>query len=132
MNSDENISNALLSEYESTADNLQHGVNVTVETMQRYHGMTGKLLASALRSLWSQQELDEQIDKRVSARCATCDKAKDTVTWGWVVKSYGRTIIWSGAAVIMVAFATGNFDKLVDGVCRMGGHNVSSYSLPQR
>ena len=74
MSNDE-INHALLSVYEATADQLQRGLPVDQTELTRYHGMTGKLLANVTRSLWSQRELDEQIDKRVEERCARCDRS---------------------------------------------------------
>ena len=48
---DDDLTNTLLTEYESTAELLQKGVNVSAETMNKYHGMTGRLLAATMRNL---------------------------------------------------------------------------------
>jgi hypothetical protein len=65
MSNDE-PTNILLDEYVETAKRLQGGVNITPETMARYHGMTGQLLAHALRSLWTQEQLDRKITDAAS------------------------------------------------------------------
>jgi hypothetical protein len=65
MSNDE-PTNILLDEYVETAKRLQGGVNITPETMARYHGMTGQLLAHALRSLWTQEQLDRKIAEAAS------------------------------------------------------------------
>lgn len=118
--SDDPMTATLLTEYEATADNLQHGVNVSTETMQRYHGMTGRLLAQTIRSLWSQQELDAQIDARVSARCATCGKtAAAPASLTGILTQNAKTIIVCITILGSVACLTGNFDKLMEGVLKL-------------
>ena len=71
----------LLADYKATAENLQKGVNVTAETMNRYHGMTGTLLATCVTQLWSQAELDKTIDERQEARCRSCPNTQTVNAW---------------------------------------------------
>jgi hypothetical protein len=66
----------LLSEYETTARNLASGGNVSAETINRYHGLTGQLLCHAVKSLWSQAELATAIDAGVAARCSHCENTQ--------------------------------------------------------
>lgn len=72
--SEDEKTNILLGEYEATAENLRKGVNVCPETMSRYHGITGQLLAHVIRSLWTQQDLQTQIENLISAKCAKCER----------------------------------------------------------
>lgn len=72
--SEDEKTNILLGEYEATAANLIKGVNVCPETMNRYHGITGQLLAHVIRSLWTQQDLQAQIETLISAKCAKCER----------------------------------------------------------
>lgn len=111
---DDDLTKTLLSEYEATADALQHGLNVSVETMNKYHGMTGKLLVQTVRNLWSQQELDEQIDQRVAERCSKCSNSQVNAAFslGGFVMKYGRAAIWAVAAVLIFGLLTGNLDEL--------------------
>lgn len=69
---DDDLTDKLLTDYEAVAENLQHQVNVSQETMNRYHGMTGVLLAQCIRSIWTQKQLDEQVDLRITEKCKTC------------------------------------------------------------
>lgn len=107
----------MLEEHERTADNLVRGVNVSNETMQRYHGVNGKLLVQAIKNLWSQQELDVQIDARVAARCATCKRKEEKgVEWRAIVRENASGIVWGIVVILAVACVTGNADQIGDGV----------------
>lgn len=101
---DEELTDKLLTDYEATAENLQHQVNVSQETMNRYHGMTGMLLAQCVRSLWSQRELDDQIDKRMEEHCKNC-RNRVAQSWLELVKLNFRLIVIC-VAVIVSALAT--------------------------
>lgn len=123
--SDDPMLMTMLEEHERTADNLVKGVNVSNETMQRYHGLNGKLLAQTIRNLWTQQQLEAQIDQRVSARCATCKKTEDApTTLLGMVAANAKTILVCLTVLGGLACLTGNFDKLVDGVTRMSESHV--------
>ena len=119
---DDAINNALLAEYRKTAQLLVDGVNIGTDTMNRYHGTTGLLLAATMRNLWSQQELDEQIDKRVAEKCKACPnqsfiermrsgEAGPQQSWMAIAKQNARLIIIGITVVISLAII---FDKLDD------------------
>ena len=117
MSDGDDLTKQLLTDYIATAENLQHGVNVSLESMNRFHGMTGKLLAHTIENLWTQQELDAQIDERVSKRCAACDKAKEvavpTTAWGVFCANF-RTIFIGVTIMVSVATACGRLSELKD------------------
>lgn len=114
----------LLSDYEQTAGNLCAGVNVSNETMQRYHGMTGRLLAQTVRSLWTQRELEATIDARVKQRCQDCVQSRATPPMqtpghGWgdaargLLAQNARLLVICGTVVICWALSQGQIRELV-------------------
>ena len=109
---DDSLTNTLLTEYESTAELLQKGVNVSAETMNKYHGMTGRLLAATMRNLWSQQELEEQIDKRVQKKCETCNRVTVDGTWGEIIKRKASLLIVCVTVIVSLAIVCNRVDDL--------------------
>lgn len=110
---DDPLTNTLMTEYEATADMLQKGVNVGTETLNKYHGMTGKLLAATMRNLWSQQELEEQIDKRVQKKCETCARASaSSVGWLDVAKQKAGLIIICVTIILSMAILCNRVNEL--------------------
>ena len=104
--SDDEKTDILLGEYEATAANLVKGVNVCPETMNRYHGITGQLLAHVIRSLWTQQDLQTQVENLIAAKCEKCErKMSGGVTAGAIVATVSgvaaalRPIAWPLAVI---------------------------------
>lgn len=62
--------------YEITAAKLSRNEAVSEEELRKFLGLTGMLSVQMMRQLWTQEELDRQIDDRVKAKCATCENTK--------------------------------------------------------
>jgi len=118
MSNDE-PTNILLDEYVRTAKGLQEGLNVSPETMARYHGITGQLLAQAIRSLWTQEQLDDKIRKAVGvflsahmAECAELRKRATLTLRGLLCANFKFILVC--LTIIIVAITTGRWPKLSD------------------
>ena len=75
MSQDEILKTAL-SGYEITADKLSRGEKVSEDELRKFQGLTAMLLVKMMRQLWTQEELEDQIDKRVEAKCQMCPNSK--------------------------------------------------------
>lgn len=75
MAHDDSLFSNIIRQYEDTADRLYKGETVGAEEMRRFHGMTGILVGRISQSLWSKEELKEEIDARLEVKCKDCKTA---------------------------------------------------------
>lgn len=79
MPQDEMLKTALIV-YEITAGKLSRNEPVSEEELRKFLGLTGMLNVQMMRQLWTQEELDKQIDERVKSKCASCENTKTIAT----------------------------------------------------
>ena len=118
---EDNFTMALLADYERTADLLRSGAAISSETLAKYHGTTGVLLAQVVRSLWTQARLEEQIDVRVARHEAECKKRcppSTPRTWREALIDNTKSIIIALTIVTLAAIALGRVQEIGDTINR--------------
>ena len=69
MDSDNDV---LLNEYARTAKGLQDGNELSPERLNRFHGMTGLMLVSVYKRLWSEDALRDMMRGMIQQHASEC------------------------------------------------------------
>jgi len=109
---------ALINDYRRTAEQLQTGIAVPPDTLNKYHGTTGILLAHVVQSLWSQAELEARIDTSLRRHIEDCphrrdlDSAKPATSFRDVLLEHARLIIVCLTLVLTSAIVLGRVQEI--------------------
>lgn len=71
MSHDE-LPSPMMTIYNETADKLSRGMPISDDELRRFLGVTGLMQVQMQSQLWTQAELEKQIDERLKNRCASC------------------------------------------------------------
>lgn len=118
---DDKFTLALLADYERTADMLRSGVTVSAESLAKYHGTTGVLLAQVVRSLWTQTRLEEQMGAMLVRHESECKQKCSTAvprTWREALIDNIKSIIVALTIIALAAIALGRVQEIGDTINR--------------
>lgn len=70
------LTDLLMTSYNETAGKLSRGETISEDDLRKFLGLTGLMQVQMQNKLWTQSELEKQIDERMEKRCTVCPNSK--------------------------------------------------------